>query len=97
MILKRRESRASKYLMDGCLKKLRGKSAKRVEPPEPLRPPPGVDVPAGKPKLFTALVVPETLAVKRAPEKALKIGENVQPFRSARPTLLSFKLAKLVL
>ena len=63
MILKLRESRASKYLMDGCLKKLRGKSAKRVEPPEPLMPPPGVTVPAGKPKLLTALTVLEMLAV----------------------------------
>ena len=63
VILKRRERRASKYQILGCLKKLRGTSAKRVEPPEPLTPPPGVVFEA-KPKAV-GLIVPETFPVKR--------------------------------
>src|SRR5947207_2070146 len=83
VILKRRERRASKYQIFGCLKKLRGTSAKRVAPPEPLTPPPGVVFEA-KPKAV-GLMVPETFPLKRCPEKALRIGANVQPLKIARP------------
>src|SRR5437588_8068025 len=77
LMWKRRERRASKYQILGCLKKLRGASAKRDEPPEPLTPPPGVLLEA-KPK-EVGLTEPEMFPVWRAPEKALRIGANVQP------------------
>ena len=59
---KRRERRASKYQILGCLKKLRGASAKRDEPPEPLTPPPGVLLEA-KPK-DVGLTEPEMFPVR---------------------------------
>ena len=93
-MLNRREIRMSTYQIFGCLKKLRGTSANLVEPPEPLTPPPGVAVPGAKPKLLPepmvpvpappGLTVPETVAVKRCPEKALKMVANVQPLSIAR-------------
>ena len=64
-------------------------------PPEPLTPPPGVALEA-KPK-DVGLIVPETFPLKRCPENALKMGAIVQPLKIARPTLLSFMLAKSVL
>ena len=80
----------SRYQIFGCLKKLRGTSAKRVAPPDPLTPPAGVAVFGANPKLLPApvalppgLTVPETVAVKRCPEKALKIGAIVQPLSIA--------------
>src|SRR4051812_4527877 len=67
---KRRERRRSTYQMFGCLKKLRGMSAKRVEPPDPLEPPPGVKQEAVTPPLVQvlnpnaeALTLPETVPV----------------------------------
>ena len=85
----------SKYQIEGCLKKLRGTPAKRVAPPEPLTPPPGVVFDA-KPNAV-GLMVPEMLPENFWPEKALKMGASVHPLKIARPTLLSFRLAKFVL
>src|ERR1043165_7651169 len=77
--LKRRESRASRYQMFGCLKKLRGTNAKRDEPPEPFMPPPG-DVLEAKPN-EVGVMLPLMLPVTRCPEKALRIGAIVQPLK----------------
>src|SRR5215204_1357183 len=96
LIWKRREMRMSRYQMFGCLRVLRLSSEKRVAPPEPLTPPAGVEVPVGKPT-DAGVIEPVSDAVARAPEKALKIGEIVQPLKMARPTSLSFRLAKFVL
>src|SRR5215213_4983581 len=95
LIRKRREMRMSRYQMFGCLRVLRSKSAKRDAPPEPLTPPPGV-LADENPNRF-GVIEPERLAVARAPDMALKIGANVQPLKMARPTALSFRLAKSVL
>src|ERR1044071_884914 len=77
LILNRREMRMSRYQIEGCLKKLR--VPKRVAPPEPLAPPPGVAFDA-KPNdvgLMVPLMLPENLW----PEKALRMGANVQPLK----------------
>src|SRR5436305_768424 len=95
LILKRRETRMSRYQIEGCLKKLRGTPEKRVAPPEPLTPPPGVVFDA-KPNAV-GLMVPVMLPENLWPENALKMGANVQPLKIARPTWLSFRLAKSVL
>src|SRR4051812_13143923 len=95
LMWKRRETRMSRYQMFGCLKKLRPTCAKRVSPPEPLMPAPGVVLEANPKEV--GLMVPEMLPVKRWPEKALKMGANVHPLKMARPTAFSFRLAKLVL
>src|SRR6266446_2552212 len=95
VMLKRRERRMSRYQILGCLKKLRGRSANLVEPPEPLTPPACVAVPGAKLKLLPlprvaaaplppGFTVPETVAVKRCPENAFKIGAIVQPLSIAR-------------
>src|SRR5829696_2982655 len=105
LIWKRREMRMSRYQMFGCLKKLRRRPPKRFAPPAPLTPPAGVEqVPVPTPLQAEPVkpneageIAPETLPVARAPEKALKMGANVQPLKMARPTLLSFRLAKSVL
>src|ERR1043165_5377397 len=81
--LNRRESRPSRYQMFGCLKKLRGTRAKRVEPPEPLMPPPGVVFEA-KPN-DVGVMLPLIFPVTRCPEKALRIGAIVQPLKMALP------------
>src|SRR5215217_4716351 len=90
--LNRRESRASRYQMFGCLKKLRGTNAKRDEPPEPFMPPPGVVLEA-KPNAV-GLILPLIFPVTRCPEKALKIGAIVQPLKMcfAGPSLNGFGL-----
>src|SRR6188474_1835831 len=92
--LNRREIRRSTYQILGCLKKLRGRRPKRVAPPEPFGPLPGVEPlkPNDAGEMF-----PEMLPVRRCPEKALKIGAMVQPFRTALPALLSLPLKKSVL
>src|SRR5688500_1476350 len=94
-MLKRRDRRMSRYQILGCLKKLRRTSARRVSPPEPLTPPPGVVFEAN-PKAV-GLMVPESAGVKRWPEKALKMGAMVQPLKMARPTSQSVMLEKSVL
>src|SRR6185295_13403736 len=82
--LKRRESRASRYQMFGCLKKLRGTNAKRDEPPEPLMPPPGVVLEA-KPN-EVGVMLPLMFPVTRCPENAFRIGAIVQPLKMCFPT-----------
>src|SRR4029078_11560699 len=79
--LNRRESRASRYQMFGCLKKLRGTNAKRVAPPEPFMPPPGVVLEA-KPN-EVGVTLPLMFPVTRCPEKAFRIGAIVQPLKIA--------------
>src|SRR5262250_3133234 len=75
--LKRRESLASTYQMFGCLKKLRGKPANLLEPPEPLIPPPGV-VLLAKPN-EVGVMLPLMFPVTRCPENAFRIGAMVHP------------------
>src|ERR1044072_4853715 len=79
--LNRRESRASRYQMFGCLKKLRGTNAKRDPPPEPLMPPPGVVLEA-KPN-EVGVMLPLMFPVTRCPENAFSIGAIVQPLKIA--------------
>src|ERR1044072_2561733 len=90
--LKRRDSRASRYQMFGCLKKLRGTSAKRDEPPEPLIPPPGVVLEATPNDVGVTL--PLIFPVTRCPENAFRIGAKVQPLKIclAAPSLNGFGL-----
>src|ERR1044071_764438 len=77
--LNRRESLASTYQMFGCLKKLRGTSAKRDEPPEPFIPPPGVVFEANPNDV--GVMLPLMLPVTRCPENAFRIGAKVQPLK----------------
>src|SRR5687768_5718510 len=87
VMAKRREIRRSTNQILGCLKKLRGTCVKRLEPPDPFVPPPGVALEA-KPN-EVGFIERVRLPVKRAREKALKRGAIVQPFRGALPTFLS--------
>src|SRR4030095_202601 len=89
--LKRLESRPSRYQMFGCLKKLRGRSARRDEPPEQLTPPPGVEPLDPK---EAGEIDPLMVPVYLCPENEFKIGAMVQPLKIAlaAPSLNGFGL-----
>ena len=70
---------------------MRGRRERRLEPPEPLRPPPGVEPDIPK---FESVIEPLTVPVYLWPENELRIGARVQPLKIcfAGPSLNGFGL-----
>src|ERR1044072_3551819 len=89
LIVNRRETRKSTYLIEGEWKKLFGNNANRSDPFEPFTTPAGLA--PNTEDVAKELVV----GVYRNPENMLPIGAIVQPFRIALPA--SFRLLKFVL
>src|ERR1043165_10128242 len=71
----RRETRRSRYWIDGWWKALRGSRANRCEPPEPFTPPPGVLQP---------LAAGRVLGAQEAPLKPNEAGA-IEPVRLQYP------------